>query len=579
MGVISYFTLSAQTKWINPVDGNINVVHGLISQDMPRENPYHRLPANAKDIVRNGVWWWSLSNAGIYLSFYSDSKSIAMRYQLHDKNYSMPHMPSTGVSGIDLYAIDINGKELWCAGNYSFADTVKYNFSPIGYDSRHGYEYRLYLPLYNSVKWLEIGVDEGSSFKLIPSSKEKKIVLYGTSILQGACASRPGMAWGNILGRRLSSEVINLGFSGNGMLEKEMIDILANEDAKAYVIDCMPNVFSLEPNVIIDTLVKAVKRLRDNKPLTPIILSEHSGYPNSVTNPVQKKKYEDSNIATKQAYKILCDSGIKNLHLLSFDEISQPLDATVEGIHPNDYGMYALADAHEKKLREVLKEPKGNIGTQRAVTQRREPDVYEWKERCSAILEECRRKNPDVVVMGNSLIHQWGGVEGFRISRDSESWINSFDTSKTVNMGCGWDKIENVLWRVYNGALDGYNAKRVILMIGTNNIGLDSNEDIAVGIGMLLDIIKQRQPSADITLIGILPRKNQLDKVLAVNPLLAKIAKDKSVKFLELSSMFMKDSKSIDESCFMSDGLHLNQTGYRKLSSALKNSLQTNKIL
>ncbi len=118
---------------------------------------------------------------------------------------AMLHMPATGVSGVDLYAKNSDGKWLWCKGNYSFADTINYNFRNITpNDNYHkmGREYHLYLPLYNSVEWMEIGTEEDALFEPIPIRKEKPIVVYGTSIAQGGCASRPGMAWTSILERK-----------------------------------------------------------------------------------------------------------------------------------------------------------------------------------------------------------------------------------------------------------------------------------------------------------------------------------------------------------------------------------------
>jgi GDSL-like Lipase/Acylhydrolase family len=95
--------------------------------------------------------------------------------------------------------------------------------------------------LYNSVQWMEIGIQEGTLFNPLPTRKEKPIVVYGTSIAQGGCASRPGMAWPAILGRKLDRPLINLGFSGNGRLEKEVIDLMIEIDAKLFVLDCLPN--------------------------------------------------------------------------------------------------------------------------------------------------------------------------------------------------------------------------------------------------------------------------------------------------------------------------------------------------
>jgi hypothetical protein len=91
---------------------------------------------------------------------------------------------------------------------------------------------------------MKIGVPEDKNFSPLPLNKKKPIVVYGTSIAQGACASRPGMAWTAILGRRMNIPLINLGFSGNGKLEKEMLDLIAEIDAEVYILDCLQNMLA-----------------------------------------------------------------------------------------------------------------------------------------------------------------------------------------------------------------------------------------------------------------------------------------------------------------------------------------------
>ena len=151
-------------------------------------------------------------------------------------------MPTTGVSGVDLYSIDSDGQWRFYFGGYPSGDTLQYHYTNIGKDLYHdrGYEFRLCLPPYNTIKWLEIGVPENDELTFIPVSPEKPILLYGTSIAQGACASRPGMTWGMILQRSLGYPLINLGFSGNGRLEKEVLDFICEIDARLYILDCCP---------------------------------------------------------------------------------------------------------------------------------------------------------------------------------------------------------------------------------------------------------------------------------------------------------------------------------------------------
>ena len=185
-------------------------------------------------------------------------------------------MPATGVSGVDLYSINSDGKWNICYGGLSFGDTVKTTYKNIGKDRYHneGFEYRLYLPLYNGVNWLRIGIQEGKKLTFIPASIEKPIVLYGTSIAQGACASRPGQAWSNILQRDIDYPVINLAFSGNGKLEPEVLNFINEIDSRLYILDCIPNLTEISADVVTSRVLAAVKQIRA-KHSTPILLVEH----------------------------------------------------------------------------------------------------------------------------------------------------------------------------------------------------------------------------------------------------------------------------------------------------------------
>jgi len=179
---------------------------------------------------------------------------------------------------VDLFAKDAEGNLRWCASrfNLSFKDTVNYEFKDITYftGEGRGYDFELFLPLYNEVTWLEIGVPENRELRFQPASLEKPIVVYGTSVAQGACASRPGMAWTNIVHRETDYPVINLGFSGNGLLEEEVFNFIAEIDAKLYILDCLPNLSTERTELIFDRMLKGVNLLRE-KSDAPILLMEH----------------------------------------------------------------------------------------------------------------------------------------------------------------------------------------------------------------------------------------------------------------------------------------------------------------
>lgn len=194
----------AQIKWSNPLDQPFTVIRGRAWHN-EQQRTYARLPLKAKNLVNKAVWNLSQQSAGLSIAFYSNSPEIKIKYTVTGGR-SMAHMPATGVSGVDLYATDRNGRSRWCAAKYSLGDTLVYTYDGLTYEdaSNKGYEYTLFLPLYNSVSFLEIGVKDNASISFIPVSEEKPLVVYGTSIAQGACASRPGMAWINIIKDRKS---------------------------------------------------------------------------------------------------------------------------------------------------------------------------------------------------------------------------------------------------------------------------------------------------------------------------------------------------------------------------------------
>jgi len=171
-------------KW-NPASDTLQVLEGQAwSKEV--KNYYDRLPARAEHVVRDEVWELSQNSAGLSLRFRTNANDIIVKYAVSE-NLQMSHMPATGVSGVDLYAKNSDGKWLWCAGRYSFGDTIVYRFRGMLSKDENGnpFEYTLYLPLYNSVKWLEINVPEESLFKPLSARKEKPILVYGTSIAQG----------------------------------------------------------------------------------------------------------------------------------------------------------------------------------------------------------------------------------------------------------------------------------------------------------------------------------------------------------------------------------------------------------
>jgi len=570
-------SFSQQSKtyktWIPALD-TLQVVEGQAwSKEV--KSFYDRLPARAEKTVRNEVWELSQNSAGLSLRFRSNANEIIVKYVVSEE-LQFPHMPATGVSGVDLYAKNSDGKWLWCAGRFSFGDTIVYRYK--GMLSKDEYEnpfdYTLYLPLYNSVKWLEINVPDSSLFTPLPARKEKPILVYGTSIAQGGCATRPGLAWTNILGRKLDRPVINLGFSGNGRLEKELIDLITEVDAKLYVLDCLPNLSPENIGELKKKIVESVKELKSKRPDIPVLLTDHDGYTDEEINPASKEETRILNTVQKQEFDSLATAGTKDIYLLTKNEIGQDIETMVDGTHPNDIGMMRYADAYEKKIRAIIHEPVGDISTTIPVSQHRDSN-YDWEVRHNEVLAHNTADQPKLILIGNSITHYWGGEPVEHIARGTDSWNTFFTPQNAINLGFGWDRIENVLWRVYHGELDNITPHQIVLMIGTNNLQFNSDDEIIKGLQFLLKAIKEKQPAANILLMGILPRKGMEQRVANLNNGLSKIKLDTKIQFADAGKLFLKNDSKIDESLF-SDGLHPNEKGYQKLGEFINNHIAHN---
>jgi len=556
-------------KWLDPAKAGFSVIEG---QAWPNEvnNTYDRFPGRAEKSLNPNVWNISHSSAGLYIKFKTDAPNLVIRYKVKG-DFAMSHMPATGVSGLDLYALDPNGK--WCQapGIFSFKDTITYRFSNIkvsaGFPGR-SYEYRLFLPLYNSVSWLEIGVPSGSTFNFVPLSIEKPIVVYGTSIAQGACASRPGLAWTSMLQRSLDRPLVNLGFSGSGLLEKSVIDLMAEIDAKIYVLDCMPNLTDFSAQEIEKRITASVQLLREKHPQIPILLTEHGDADvDGLLDTGRNGGYGRVNKVLAQAYSKLIAAGVKNIYLLTDKEIGFDINSTVDGIHPNDAGMEKYAVAYEKTIRAIINEPTGEYSTTIPVVQSRD-GYYDWRDRHREILTLVKADSPKIIFLGNSILNYWGGMPKTPLARGADSWNKYMEPLGVKNFGFGWDQVENVLWRVYHGELDGFKADKVMIMIGTNNLSINNDGEIIEGLKMLIQAVKVRQPATEVLLSGLLPRREQEKRIRTLNKAIAKLAGKNQIQFINPGKSLLNNHGKIDELLF-GDGLHPNVAGYQKLATAL----------
>ncbi len=318
------------------------------------KSPYDRLPAKAEGKVRDAVWGLSRDSAGMCVRFVTDATTIHARWTLTKAKLEMPHMAATGVSGLDLYAKDDKGRWRWVAVGKPTAQTTTQKLAEGITPGKR--EYLIYLPLYNGVSSVEVGVPVANSIEAAAphaSDRAKPIVFYGTSITHGACASRPGMVHTAILGRKYGRPVINLGFSGNGRMEPEVTALIAELDAFVYVIDCCPNLGGAETA---ERTKPLVQQLRAVRPDTPIVLVEDRVYTDAWLIQSKQSRNDGNHAALKRAFDELLAAGTKHLHYIpGSDLLGDDSDGTVDSSHPNDLGFARQAEAFDKVLGPLMK--------------------------------------------------------------------------------------------------------------------------------------------------------------------------------------------------------------------------------
>ena len=250
-------------------------------------------------------------------------------------------------------------------------------------------------------------------------------------------------------------------------------------------------------------------------------------------------------------------------------------------LHPNLEGAAAWAQAMEPTLATLmgdtpLLDPVGNNAI--VPVPKLENDGYDWYARHEAILK--RRGPADVVMIGDSITHFWEERNGPQV------WKDLFQDRRVLNLGYGWDRTQNVLWRIDHGELDGVNPKRVVVLIGTNNLTGTQNcrassaSEIVEGVRAVILRVRAKAPGAAITLMGLLPRWGAADSrravIAEVNQGLEKLAAEAKADFLDLGPKFVDEKGEIPRA-LMGDGTHPTAKGYEIWAEAIRPAVQAAK--
>jgi hypothetical protein len=366
------------------------------------QNSFNRFPADAQSRIPSDAWNQAVRSSGLHVRFISNATSITINYNLSAQYTSNNWFSSVGANGVDMYAFKPGKGWQWCYPNSKIVGT-SFTYNQLNpddsYYNSNGYEYVLYFPTFAITSSLSITVNNDASFKFIEVPQNiKPIVMYGTSIIHGSACSRPGNAITSIIGRTFSDRpIINLGFSGAGKVEPEVIDIINRIDADIYIIDCLPNYSTTSmPQYIEPRYKSAVDTLTKYHPNAAIVLTEHVGYADMEMWKARKDLVILDNSELRKVYQYFIDKGYKNLYYLSKEDININFAEDIaDYIHPNDKGMYKFAEVYTNKINQILSERSSVIQNSSTVSNIR---LFPNPNRGSFVLKNQQGFMPDEII-------------------------------------------------------------------------------------------------------------------------------------------------------------------------------------
>lgn len=460
-----------------------------------------------------------------YVRFVTNAGNVVIRLTYQ----SIPNIDIKGEeSKCMLYGLNDDGKWIEFEGIQSSGDTViTQSFQGISLDSHipvRNFEYRLFLPEGKMPSLIAMGISAQSHIELMPPQPEKQIVIYKQ--VSKDKQSIPGTDWSARLERALDRPAMVLDRSSDW--ERFLRNGLKSETKAVFWELYVHGNATDEANKII----KETRQIQ--RAGIPVFI-----FPSG-----------DTPVGSQDILKVVARriANIKGIYLLA----SPTTDNWI---------------AFNTNVRSILQEPDGEISTTKAVIQSRDRN-YNWRQRHADELALIKEKAPQNIIFANSIIHYWGGLPKSTIARGQDSWNAYLQPLGVQNMGFGWDRIENVLWRIYHDELDGFKADHILLMIGTNNLQVNINDEIIQGLRQLIVAVGIRQPNSKVLISGILPRRNMEDRIALLNQSIEKLAEEKKVTFINPGTALLNNSGKIREELF-GDGLHPNAVGYGMLAPAI----------
>ena len=321
----------------------------LIGKPLPGGSYFHRVDTAAYPALPPAVKQLLTNSAGLAISFTTNSTQIAAKW-CTDERKPGSNMTAIAYEGLDLY-IKRDGK--WQFAGVGRPATSTCNEYTLVENMEQGTkECLLYLPLYDETVSLQVGVEADATIKAGPNPFNKNILIYGSSIVQGASASRPGLAYPARLSRETGYQFLNLGVSGNAKMEPAVADMVAAMDMDAFILDCVPNA---SPEEVTERTANLVRTIRAKHPDVPIIAIQSIFREGGNFNRAIAERVAAQNVNFKHEIEQL-QQEVDGLYLITEDGLlGDDHEASVDGTHPNDMGFDRMLQKIRPAVLEILK--------------------------------------------------------------------------------------------------------------------------------------------------------------------------------------------------------------------------------
>ncbi|SOD20515.1 SGNH/GDSL hydrolase family protein [Pedobacter xixiisoli] len=320
----------------------------MVGKAQETDSFYHRLDTNRYKGLPPRIVQLLSNTAGLAISFKTNSTSISAKWCV-SRSRPNPYLTPIANKGLDLY-VKIDGK--WQFAGIGKNTALCSDEVIINNMDNTEKEFLLYLPLYDVIRQLEIGVDNKAKIESGSNPFKHKVLIYGSSIVQGASASRPGMAYPAKLSRLSGINFINLGFSGSAKMEPAVADMVASVEADAYILDCVPN---STPQEIKERTAYLVNTIRKKHPKAPIIVMQSVIRERGFVDKKMGENVRNQNLAIQSEVLKLLQANVKDLYFITSEKmLGFDHEGSVDGTHPNDLGFERMVNYIYPIIKETL---------------------------------------------------------------------------------------------------------------------------------------------------------------------------------------------------------------------------------